>query len=81
MNRKILFLATATAIVLATGWNVSRNMNGKAPVSDMALANVEAPAQGEVVGFTCEFMYVSVCHRFSDGSFAPGKYVGDIIAY
>jgi hypothetical protein len=46
MNRKILFLATATAIVLATGWNVSRNMNEKA-LSDVALANVEALA-GEI---------------------------------
>jgi hypothetical protein len=44
MNRKLLYFTVVVVIAVATGWNVSRNMNGKAPFSDVSLANVEALA-------------------------------------
>jgi hypothetical protein len=43
MNKRILFLATVTAIVLAAGWNVMQSQSDEA-LSDMTLVNVEALA-------------------------------------
>jgi hypothetical protein len=80
MKKKVLIFTIATIVVALAGWNVSQSRN-EAALSDMALANVEALAQGESAGFACEFAYVVVCKWFSDGSFAPGNYIGDVIAY
>ncbi|MDR1896344.1 MAG: NVEALA domain-containing protein, partial [Prevotellaceae bacterium] len=41
---KIFGAAIVAAIVLASGWNISRSMN-ETTLSDMALENVEALAQ------------------------------------
>jgi hypothetical protein len=49
MSRKLLYFTVVVVIAVATGWNVSRNMNGKA-LSDVALANVEAPAGEDASG-------------------------------
>jgi hypothetical protein len=44
MNIKNLYVTAVVGIALLSGWNVSRIMNEKASLSDMALANVEALA-------------------------------------
>jgi len=46
MNKKILTWIAVVATVAIAGWNVSQNRSDN-EVSDVALANIEALAQGE----------------------------------
>ncbi|MDR1897035.1 MAG: NVEALA domain-containing protein [Prevotellaceae bacterium] len=75
MKKRILCFMFITAIAVGAGWNISRSMN-ETTLSDMALENVEAPADGEVVGFVCQTVYIAICKPG-----IAGLYVGDIIAY
>lgn len=46
MGKKIIGVIAFTAIAVVAGWNFQRNIN-KMDLSDLAIANVEALANGE----------------------------------
>ena len=46
MKKRILGAALLVAIAVAAGWNYNQSRN-EVPLSDLALANAEALAQGE----------------------------------
>lgn len=47
MKKKILSGLFALALLIATGYGVNQNVKSDAGLSDLALSNVEALAQGE----------------------------------
>ena len=49
MKKKILSGVFALAVLVATGYGVNKSMNSNAGLSDLALVNVEALGQGEVI--------------------------------
>lgn len=48
MRKKVLSSVFALALLATAGWGVNKSMSNDAGLSDLALANVEALAQGEV---------------------------------
>jgi hypothetical protein len=73
MNKKILMATVVVAIMAISGWNISQNKS-KMALSDVALANVEALADGEVIGCVCQNVYIAICKPGIAGFF-----VGDIV--
>jgi hypothetical protein len=68
MNRKMISLAVViTAVMMVSGFNISRSMNNSTPVSDMTLENVEALAQNEDPG---QVILKCYCALMSDASCA-----------
>ncbi|RNC63291.1 NVEALA domain-containing protein [Proteiniphilum sp. X52] len=53
MKKKILSGLFALALLATAGYGVNKSMNGNANLSDLALANVEALAQGEDFEIVC----------------------------
>ena len=49
MKKKIISSVFALALIATAGWGVNKSMNSDANLSDLALANVEALANGEVI--------------------------------
>jgi hypothetical protein len=52
MKKKILSGIFALALLVAAGYGVNKSMKSDVSLSDLALANVEALAQGESSGST-----------------------------
>jgi hypothetical protein len=77
MKKKIISIAFVAAIAVAAAWNFTQS-KAEIDMSNLALANVEALASGEIGGFVCEFAYVVIC---KPNTYIPGWYVGDWIAY
>ena len=46
MNKKYFKIVAAVLVVVAAGWNMKQN-NSNVGLSDLALANIEALAEGE----------------------------------
>ena len=54
MKKKLLSGVFSLALLVATGYGVSKNLNSNADLSMLALSNVEALANGEVIiGVPC----------------------------
>ena len=53
MKKKILSGVFALALLATAGYGVNKSMNGNANLSDLALSNVEALANGESGGDPC----------------------------
>ena len=60
MNKKVLKVAFVAAIALVSGINVF-NAQQSEPLSDVALANVEALAQNENETFECLYRITKMC--------------------
>ena len=54
MKKRILGAALLVAIAVAAGWNYNQSRN-EVPLSDLALANAEALAQGETDWGNCTY--------------------------
>ena len=54
MKKKILSGVFALAVLVATGYGVNKSMKSSANLSDLALANAEALANGEI-GYPCKW--------------------------
>jgi hypothetical protein len=78
MKKKIMSIAFVAAIAVAAAWNFNQSSKAEVELSDIALENVEALADGEIRGFVCRSAYVVIC---KPNSTIPGWYVGDWIAY
>ena len=69
MKKRILGAALLVAIAVAAGWNYNQSRN-EAPLSDLALANAEALAQGETDWGNCTYYgcivdFSSTCNVYS----------------
>lgn len=75
MKKHILKIGLFVAVALVTGYNVYSSQKSD-DMSDMALANVEALAQGEViVGMPCACVPNSTCIYFYPDYFEiPGAF-------
>ena len=67
MKKKILSGLFALALLVATGYGVSKTMQSEADLSDLALANVEALAQNESGGdlfcnYYCSWWPSTTCY-------------------
>ena len=72
MKKKVLGVIAFAAIAAVAGWNITLNEN-KDTFSDLALANIEALAQGEsdedVYNSTgCYAVWVNITCRGKDGN-------------
>ena len=69
MKKKILSGVFALALLATAGWGVHKSMNSDADLSDLALANVEALANGESGGggYDC----CNTCSGALCGTFVP----------
>ena len=63
MKKRILGAALLVAIAVAAGWNYNQSRN-EVPLSDLALANAEALAQGETDWGNCTY-FSSTCNVYS----------------
>ncbi len=66
MKKFLISSIFAVALIATTGWGVNKSMNSDANLSDLALANVEALAQGEVIIETpcMQIDPMPLCHYF-----------------
>ena len=69
MKKRILGAALLVAIAVAAGWNYNQSRN-EVPLSDLALANAEALAQGETDWGNCTYYgcivdFSSTCNVYS----------------
>lgn len=73
MKKKIFGAALIAAMALTAGWNFNQSKN-ETLLSDLAIANVEALASGEVSDtcfWSCTFDYNYECHVFGPGTMGP----------
>lgn len=61
MKKKILSGVFALALLATAGWGVHKSMNSDADLSDLALANVEALANGESGGGSRPYQSQGYC--------------------
>ena len=69
MKKRILGAALLVAIAVAAGWNYNQSRN-EVPLSDLALANAEALAQGDTDWGNCTYSgrivaFRSTCNVYS----------------
>ena len=69
IKKRILGAALLVAIAVAAGWNYNQSRN-EVPLSDLALANAEALAQGETDWGNCTYYgcivdFSSTCNVYS----------------
>ena len=64
MKKRILGAALLVAIAVAAGWNYNQSRN-EVPLSDLALANAEALAQGNWTYYGCIVDFSSTCNVYS----------------
>ncbi|WP_019541469.1 NVEALA domain-containing protein [Proteiniphilum acetatigenes] len=60
MKKKILSGISALALLIVTAYGVNRSMKSDANLSDLAMNNVEALAQGEINPDNCPYSQ-SIC--------------------
>ena len=70
MKKKILSGIFALALLVATGYGVSKSVNGNADLSLLALSNVEALATGET---SEEFYNATGCRETTERVSCLGK--------
>lgn len=66
MKKVLLSSIFAVALIATIGFGVNKSMNSDANLSDLALSNVEALAQGEVIIETpcMQIDLMPLCHYF-----------------